>query len=152
MPSQISCRSLVSTSPRNTVVPPPVETEIKFELPSSEVTRLNAIAPLRRAKIATRAKQVSIYFDTDKFVLREHGVMLRVRRTGRRYIQTIKAPGNGLLDRNEGETELKGRKPDFGAVRQTALEPLLTKKLRRQLRPVFETRVRRVSYPLKVKG
>jgi inorganic triphosphatase YgiF len=133
-------------------VPPPVETEIKLELPSSEVTRLNAIAPLCRAKTAKRAKQVSIYFDTDKFALREHGVMLRVRRTGRRYIQTIKAPGNGLLDRNEWETEIKGRKPDFGAVRQTALEPLLTKKLRRQLRPVFETRVRRVSYPLKVKG
>jgi inorganic triphosphatase YgiF len=133
-------------------VPPPVETEIKLELPAPEVTRLNRLAFLRRAKTAKQDKQVSIYFDTDKFALREHNVMFRVRRIGHRYVQTIKAPGNGLLDRNEWETELKGRKPDFGAVRDTALEPLLTKKLRRQLRPVFETRVRRTTYPLKVRG
>ena len=133
-------------------MPDPVETEIKLELPSPEVTRLNKLAFLRGAKTAKRDQEVSIYFDTDKFALRESKVMFRVRRIGRRYIQTIKAPGNGLLDRNEWETELKDRKPDFDAVRNTALEPLLTKKLRRQLRPVFETRVRRTTYPLKVGG
>jgi inorganic triphosphatase YgiF len=57
-----------------------------------------------------------------------------------------------LLDRNEWETELKGGKPDFSAVRHTALEPLLTKKRRRQLHPVFETRVRRTTYPLTLGG
>ncbi len=133
-------------------MPPPVETELKFELPSCEVTKLNKLAVLRRAKAAKPATQVSIYFDTDKYVLRRNGVMFRVRRTGRRYIQTIKASGRGLLDRNEWETELKSGKPDFGVARRTALEPLLTKKLRRKLRPVFETRVRRKTYPLEVNG
>jgi len=133
------------------VVSSPVETELKLELPSSELTRLDKLVPLRRAKAAKRATQVSVYFDTDKFALRKNGVMLRVRRTGRRYVQTIKAAGEGLLDRNEWETEIKGSKPDLGAVQHTALEPLLTEKLRRQLRPVFETRVRRTTYPLKVK-
>jgi inorganic triphosphatase YgiF len=133
-------------------MPPPVETELKLELPSSEVTRLTRLASLRRAKAVRTAQQVSIYFDTNKFALRENGVTFRVRRIGRRYIQTIKAPNNGLLDRNEWETELKGEKPDFSAVRHTALGPLLTKKRRRQLHPVFETRVRRTTYPLTLGG
>jgi triphosphatase len=133
-------------------VQPPVETEIKLELARSEATRLNKLAPLRGAKCAKRATQVSIYFDTDKFALRKNGLMFRVRRTGSHYVQTIKAAGSGLLDRNEWETELKGEKPDFEAARRTALGPLLTKKLRRQLRPVFETRVHRTTYPLKVRG
>jgi triphosphatase len=132
-------------------VPPPVEIELKLELPSSELTRLNELVPVRHAETAKEATQVSIYFDTDKFALRKNGVTFRVRRTGSRYVQTIKADGRGLLDRNEWETEIKGRKPDFGAMRHTALEPLLTKRLRRKLRPVFETRVRRKTYRLKVK-
>jgi inorganic triphosphatase YgiF len=74
-----------------------------------------------------------------------------VRRTGRNYVQTIKTTGRGLLDRNEWETGFTDEKPDFGAMRHTALEPLLTKKLRRRLRPVFETRVRRTTYPLEVR-
>jgi triphosphatase len=133
-------------------VPPPVETEVKLEFPSSEVMRLNKLVPPRRMKPAKQVTQVSLYFDTDKFALRKNGVMFRVRRTGRRYVQTIKATGRGLLDRNEWETALTDEKPDFGAMRHTALEPLLTKKLRRRLRPIFETRVRRTTYPLEVGG
>jgi triphosphatase len=130
---------------------PPVETEIKLEIPASEVPRLDRLAALRRAKGAKQTKQVSIYFDTNKLALRENGVMLRVRRDGPRYVQTIKASGAGLLDRNEWETDLKGGEPDFAAARHTALEPLLTKKLRRKLRPMFETRIRRTTYPLRLK-
>src|ERR1700730_1476367 len=132
-------------------VPPPVETEVKLELPSSEVMRLNKLVPPRRMKPAKQVTQVSLYFDTDEFALRKNGVMFRVRRTGRNYVQTIKTTGRGLLDRNEWETGLTDEKPDFGAMRHTALEPLLTK-LRRRLRPVFETRVRRTTYPLEVGG
>jgi len=80
-------------------MPPPVETEIKLELPSSEIAGLTRLAPLRRAKSMRTAQQVSIYFDTNKFALRENGMMFRVRRIGRHYIQTIKAPNNGLRDR-----------------------------------------------------
>lgn len=131
-------------------MPPSLETEIKFELPSSEVTKLKKLTPLRRAKSAKPASQVSIYFDTAKFALRKKGVTFRVRRIGKRYVQTIKAAGNGLLDRNEWETDLKDNKPDFAAARHTTLAPVLTKKLRRKLQPVFETRVHRTTYPLRL--
>lgn len=113
---------------------------------------MNKLAAFRRAKAAKPVTQVSVYFDTDKLALRKNGVMFRVRRTGHRYVQTIKTAGGGLLDRNEWETELDGEKPDLDAARHTALEPLLTKKLRRQLRPVFETRIRRTTFPLNVRG
>ena len=132
-------------------MPSPVETEIKLALPTSEVAKLNGLAVLRRAKSDDRSRQVSIYFDTDKFALRKNGVTFRVRRTGSRYVQTVKSMGSGLLDRNELETELKSSKPDFSAVRRTALKPLFNKRLCKDLRPVFETRIDRTRYPLDFK-
>jgi inorganic triphosphatase YgiF len=75
--------------------------------------------------------------------------MLRVRRKGGRYIQTIKAASNsGPFERGEWETEIAGKEPDLSQANGTALEPLLSHKLRRQLKPLFETRVRRTVYPL----
>jgi inorganic triphosphatase YgiF len=46
--------------------------------------------------------------------LRKHGVPLRVRRIGDRYVQTIKATSNGrLLERDEWESEIAGEVPDL---------------------------------------
>jgi inorganic triphosphatase YgiF len=41
-----------------------------------------------------RTAEVSVYFDTDKHKLRKRGLMLRVRRVGNRYVQTIKRVAN----------------------------------------------------------
>src|SRR5207248_7501325 len=79
------------------VVSPPVETELKLELPSSELTRLDKIAPLRRVNVAKRATQVSVYFDCDKFALGQSGVMLGVRLLGRCYSYIFVAAGEGVL-------------------------------------------------------
>jgi triphosphatase len=126
------------------------EIEIKLELPPASVQRLKKISLLHgqkgRAKSAT---EVSVYFDTDKRKLHRKGMMLRVRRSGDRYVQTIKSVGNsGPFARDEWESEIKGGAPDLHFAQGTALEPLLSGKFRRQLRPVFETRVRRTTYPL----
>jgi inorganic triphosphatase YgiF len=94
---------------------------------------------------------VSVYFDTDKFKLRNKGLSLRVRRAGRRHVQTVKQDAGAsavLLVRNEWERDIAGTQPDLDAARDTALAPLLSKKLRRNLKPVFETRVRRTVYPI----
>lgn len=129
------------------------EIEIKLELPPAHAPRLQQIPLLRRVNgAAATATQVSTYFDTKDFALRRHGVVLRVRRDGAHHVQTIKAEGTGLIDRREWETELADGTPDLAAAEGTALAPLLTKKLRRQLRPVFETRVRRTTYPLQTRG
>src|SRR5215468_9984074 len=128
----------------------PKEVELKLELPPASLPDLGKI-PLVRAleQRPKHATEVSVYFDTDTHKLRKHGVLLRVRRSGDHYVQTIKATGNGrLLERDEWESEIAGETPDLDLARGTVLEPLLSDKLRRQLKPVFETRVRRTTYPL----
>jgi triphosphatase len=99
--------------------------------------------------VPNHTTEVSVYFDTDKHKLRKRRVTLRVRRAGNHYTQTIKASGNlAPFERREWETEIAGKGPDLTLSRGTALEPLMTKKLRRQLRPMFETRVQRTVYPI----
>jgi len=126
------------------------EFEVKLDLAPDSLRALKTI-PLLRAQNGTprRRTEISVYFDTDDHKPRKKGLMLRVRRVGRRYIQTIKANGHSVpLERDEWEAEIAGREPDLRLAEGTALEPLMTKKLRRQLKPLFETRVRRTVYPL----
>ena len=128
----------------------PKEIEIKLELSPATLPRLKKIPLLVAPKGATRrSAEVSVYFDTDKHKLRKKGLMLRVRRIGNRYIQTIKATGrSGLFERDEWESDLASAQPDLDLARGTALEPLIGRKFRRQLHSVFETRVARTVYPL----
>ncbi|MBV9532917.1 MAG: CHAD domain-containing protein, partial [Bradyrhizobium sp.] len=95
---------------------------------------------------AKSGTEISVYFDTDKQELRRNGVMLRVRRSGNRRVQTIKAaPDSWVLERDEWECEIPGDTPELDLARGTALEPLLCRKLERQLKPVFTTKVQRRS-------
>ena len=133
---------------------PHKEIEIKLELSPANLTDLKKIPLLRAVKPTPKAEsQVSAYFDTNKQKLRKEGLMLRVRREGRQHTQTIKATATGgSFERDEWEAEIAGNAPDLDRAKGTALEPLLTKKLRRGLKPVFETRVRRTVYPLADNG
>lgn len=126
------------------------EVEVKLELAPASLPALKRLSLFRNAKRRQgRSAQVSVYFDTEKHTLRKKGLMLRVRRQGRRYIQTIKATNNsGPFARAEWETDIAGNHPDFERAKGTALEPLLTDKLRRRLKPLFETRVQRTVYPV----
>lgn len=131
-------------------MPAPKEIEVKLELPPASLPRFKKIPLLRGQKRRPEsATEVSVYFDTDKHKLRKKGMMLRVRRSGDRYVQTIKSSRNfGPFSRDEWESEIEGTAPDLRLAQGTALEPLLSDKFRRQLKPVFETRVRRTTYPL----
>jgi triphosphatase len=128
---------------------PHKEIEIKLEVAPANLAELKKIPFLRTIKPPKGGTQVSVYFDTNSQKLRKKGLMLRVRREGRHYTQTIKATAHaGNFERDEWEAEIGGNEPDLNEASGTALEPLLTKKLRRGLKPVFETRVRRTVYPL----
>ena len=133
---------------------PHKEIEIKLELAPASLRDFKKIPLLRTVKpIGKGENQVSVYFDTQKQKLRKKGLMLRVRRRGRHYTQTIKATANaGTFERDEWEAEIAGSDPDLDEATGTALEPVLTKKLRRGLRPAFETRVNRTVYPLVANG
>src|SRR6266516_52206 len=136
---------------------PAREIELKFEVPAHSFYRLARSSLLRaaRKKSSKPATLVSVYFDNDKLKLRNKGLSLRVRRIGRRHVQTIKqetGDSGTLFARNEWEHDIGGKQPDLDAAQETALAPLLSKKLRRGLKPVFETRVRRTVYPISRDG
>ncbi len=126
----------------------PKEVEIKLELPG-ELKKVplssNDNDPVQSEDLT------SVYFDTERLKLHKHGVTLRVRRVGDQYVQTIKASDGGLFERDEWETAISGDRPDLGAARGTALQPFIDENFEGELRPVFETRVRRSTYPLKTK-
>jgi triphosphatase len=126
------------------------ELELKFEVEPTTLRRLKKIPEIRalnkRPKYAT---ETSVYFDNDKHALHKKGLMLRVRRIGKRHVQTIRTAGNSApIERDEWETEIAGAQPELDLIRGTPLEDLITKKIRRGLRPMFETRVRRTHYSL----
>jgi inorganic triphosphatase YgiF len=126
------------------------ELELKFELPPASLPALKKAPLLCALKMPSkRTTESSVYFDTDKHKLRKNGLMLRVRRIGNRHVQTIKAVGNmAPFERDEWESEIMGEEPDLRLASGTALDPLVNGKLHRQLKPLFETRVRRTVYPL----
>jgi triphosphatase len=119
---------------------PPREVELKLEVPANGIERLSRSSLLKGAATASRKPVIlaSVYFDTDKLKLRKKGLSLRVRRIGRRHVQTIKQESGesaAWFERNEWEQDVSGELPDLDAVRNTGLEPLLSKKLRRGLKP-----------------
>ena len=126
----------------------PREIELKLDVPVHNLPLLTASSVVKGAsKSATKSVYlVSVYFDTDKLKLHEKGLSLRVRRIGRRHVQTVKQESKesaGLFARGEWEQNIHTEQPDLAAARDTALAPLLNRELRRALKPVFETRVNR---------
>jgi triphosphatase len=136
---------------------PPREIELKLEVPEHALARLIRSPLLRAIQNGTRrpTSLVSVYYDTDSQKLRKHELTLRVRRAGRRYVQTIKresGAGSALMDRCEWEHDIVGDKPNLALAKGTGLESIFSKKLQAKLKPLFETRVRRKVYPIQTGG
>jgi triphosphatase len=132
---------------------PAREVELKLEVPTHSLHRLarSSLLQAARKKPSRPATLVSVYFDTDKLKLRDKGLSLRVRRIGRRHVQTIKqedGESTALFTRNEWEHQISGRQPDLDVAKDAALRPVFRKNVRRSLKPIFETRVRRTIYPI----
>jgi inorganic triphosphatase YgiF len=128
-----------------------IESEVKFEASTRDLRKLAAARILRRSdgELPRHKYLVSTYFDTPKLLLRKNGVSLRVRQTGKKRVQTIKTVNGGIsLSRGEWEHKLQGDEPDLRAARGTALEPLLSSKLKRDLEPIFTTHVQRTFLPI----
>jgi triphosphatase len=130
----------------------PDEVELKLAVPPAALRDAASLPWLRKLASGpvSRKTLTSVYFDTGKLKLQEHGLTLRVRKIGPRRLQTVKADGAPAGGRSEWETEISGDKPDLEHARRTALKPLITRKLRTSLQPVFATDVQRTIMPLRV--
>ena len=131
---------------------PAQEIEIKFAAPAELLPRLRHQLPAKGIRTAKPKSVVSVYFDTDKLKLRKHGLTLRLRRNGKQHLQTVKAgDGQAVTTRGEWEHAVQSDQPVFKAVRGTPAEKILQKKkIRSTIKPIFETRVTRTTYPVKV--
>ena len=128
-------------------------TEVELKLATSRAGLRKALALPWLKRMGDGIKRqhlVSVYFDTRNHVLRNHGASLRVRRQGEQRLQTIKMNSARALARGEWEAQIDGDEPKLELVRRTALAPILTGKIARRLKPVFETRVDRTSILLQI--
>jgi triphosphatase len=106
-----------------------VGTEIELKLATSKRVLHQAMAlpwlKKRASDSSHKQELTSVYFDTNDFALLEHGVSLRVRKTGGQRLQTIKATSSALIAREEWETEIDRDQPKLELARGTALVPLI---------------------------
>lgn len=130
------------------------EVELKLELSPDAIKRaakLPWLGELSSGPIK-QEKLISVYFDTAKQKLRAHGLSPRVRHVSDKRLQTIKLENksaDGTFWRDEWEQETAHDRPDLKLAEGTALEKLATRKLKRKLRPVFETMIQRTAIPLR---
>jgi triphosphatase len=80
------------------------EVELKFQVPAARRAQLlRAVATRSGTRVALRAN----YFDTAARDLTQAGLALRVRKEGRRWVQTLKGAGDGIWQRLEHEVLLQ---------------------------------------------
>lgn len=89
-----------------------METEFKFHIPAERLAEVEA--DLRQGAVQ-RTRMQARYFDTPRGALAAAGMALRLRKEGRRWVQTVKAAGHGLLQRLEHNA-------DLGAARAADLQ------------------------------
>jgi inorganic triphosphatase YgiF len=129
----------------------PREIELKLGFHAAALRRLKENLRLKCGArlVGEPVHMVSTYFDTDGLALHRGGLSLRLRQVGARRLQTVKresTAGGVVMDRGEWETEVSSNQPNLDAVCSSAIKPKLIKKLRRDLKPMFETRVHRTLY------
>ncbi|MHB1092624.1 CYTH and CHAD domain-containing protein [Thiobacillus sp.] len=131
--------------------PHPLEIELKLTLPPRQVAAfLKRMARHRTLKDTAPVRQALLtrYYDTPDFALSAQGVALRVRRVGRRWLQTLKTEGErhgGLSQRVEFEMAVSRGAPDWNRFPSEA-RAYVPEALRAQLVPVFETHFRRTTW------
>jgi inorganic triphosphatase YgiF len=93
----------------------PTEIELKLDVDPADHA---AIAAVFGPDVGASAQLVSTYFDTPELALRDNGLTLRVRKTGKGNIQTVKAAGSaaGLFARPEWERGIDGDVPVIDAA------------------------------------
>src|SRR5687767_14579192 len=130
------------------------EVELKFDVEPGGMA-LARSAPLLAAPPAAERELETVYFDTRKGALRDAGFSLRVRRSGDRFVQTVKrkrGKSAGLFVRQEWEADVAGFEPDAKALRKTPLKALLDMIGDKALVPLIRASVRRTAWIHERKG
>jgi len=128
------------------------EVELKLTIDRESLSSVRehpALATVLRGRART-SRDVSTYYDTRAGELREAGVALRMRRSGHRWLQTVKGAGDrvGALHRRpEYEWVMRTSRIDARKLATTPWRGVFEATAGR-LRPVFVTEVDRTAQPL----
>src|SRR5262245_30311423 len=134
------------------------EIELKFIVDEQTTRRLWARARALKPAGSRRKTRTlrSIYLDTPEHALKEAGIALRLRRDGRRWIQTVKTERGlhgGLTRAGEVENPAPGGLPCLEAIPDAAVrEEILHRVNGSPLQPVCETLMKRSSSELTIEN
>ncbi len=124
----------------------PRETELKLTVTAADVARLRQ--RLRRFGRPRIERLETVYYDSAGFALAAQGIALRVRRAGRRWLQTLKTLGaqTALARRGEWETPAPGGRLDVARFAATPLATLLRVQPDLEIAPQVRTRFERALW------
>jgi triphosphatase len=130
------------------------EIELKFVIDEPTTRRLRArVKALKLASAPPKTRLVrSIYLDTPESALRKAGISLRLRRDGRRWVQTVKTtapPHSGLSQVDEIDNPAPGGHLALQAIPDTAIRDKIVHCVNgASLQPVSETVIKRTGIEL----
>jgi inorganic triphosphatase YgiF len=128
------------------------EIELKLLAPQGTLEKLRE-APIIVQHARNRGafhRLETVYYDTPERLLFQHGMWLRVRRSGKHFIQTLKLlPNSGQpLVRRQWEAPVDGITPDLARLPADEVGDPVTTLTNDALVPVFATKVRRHAQQL----
>jgi triphosphatase len=123
------------------------EIELKLLAPQGTLERLRELPVIvqhARNRGAFRRLE-TVYYDTPERLLFQQGISLRVRRSGKHFIQTLKLPPNigQPLARRQWEAPVDRVTPDLARLPADEIGDPVTALTNDALVPVFATKVRR---------
>ncbi len=133
------------------------EIELRFAVAPDDLARLknaHALKAVGAGRSATR-RLSTIYYDTQKLGFAKAGLSLRVRKTGRSYVQTVKNETTGALasERGEYESKLPSPKPNLDSIPDDSMRERLRAIANDDpVEAVIETDIRRTTRSLKTKS
>ena len=134
-----------------------MEIELKFLVPRAACAAL-AIDMARNPAMRGRVSLAAMYLDTEDRRLALAGMAWRLRREGRRWVQTLKAGGANALERFEHEVVRPGPSPDASLHAGSAVGDRLLVLLHRARKDgvepgvCYRTEVRRTTRRLRTRG
>lgn len=136
-------------------VAPTAEVELKLAATPEALQQVRGSALARSSGRPVRKNLDTVYYDTADRRLARRRAALRVRRSGNRYIQTLKTEGvlvGALAARGEWESPIRGPDPDLSVITDPDARAVLGVILPGDLAPVFATRFTREARLLDVGG
>jgi len=135
---------------------PTTEIELKLTVSEAELARLGRLSLIGQC-LRGRARTLrlhSVYYDTPDCDLQRDGLALRLRRSGARWMQTLKGEGQvqgGLHLRQERDTPVPAQILNYQALIAAGASHVFSDAaLRASLQPVFVTDFRRTVRELEV--